>query len=244
MPSKPSDGAAASGFTAISAVTSPHGRPRKLDRETVTHTALAIVEEHGLGGLTMRRVADELGVGLATLYSTASSKETILDDMIEMVFGQLPPPDRTPGREVDSLLELWSAAHELLFANPSVAQLIALKPAGAPGLLTLIESTLALLRAAGVENGLLSKALTTIRSYTLGFTLLRVSRSDPAAVVAERRLAEASSHAADRFPEIVALTPDMARSMGSEQFVDGLSHLLRGFLPRSEHHTRRWTGHR
>lgn len=215
----------------MSAAAPGRGRPRKIDRATVSRAALAIVDQDGLAGLTMRRVAEQLGVGLATLYNTATSKEVILDDMIDMVFGQLPAPDQTPGREVRSLVELWKTAHELLFQNPSVAQLTALKPAGGPGMLALMESSLALLGATGMEYSLRGLALTTVRSYTLGFTLLRISRSDPAATLAEQRLAEATKMVNHRYPELIAMTPELQRSRTSDQFVAGLTHLVQGFLP-------------
>jgi AcrR family transcriptional regulator len=217
-------------FTAISAVKTPRARPAKVNRATIAETALAIVNQEGLGGLTMRRVADNLGVGLATVYNAVGSKNGILDDMIELVFAQLPAADHVPGRELASLVRLWSAAHELLFANPSIAQLTALKPAGGQGLLALIESTFTLIRALGVDERLMVAAFETTRSYTLGFTLLRISRSDPAAIDVEKRLAEASNREPDRFPEIVALTPEMASAMNSDNFKTGLEHLLQGFL--------------
>lgn len=218
-------------FAAISSVGAPRGRPRKLDRAGVTRSAMGIVERDGLGGLTMRRVADDLGVSLATLYKAAGSKEAILDDMIEAVFGRLPTCDHTPGREIASLLRLWAATHELLVANPAVAQLTALKPVGGDGMFALVESTLALLREAGVPEPLISTAFESIRCYTLGFTLLRISRGDPAAVAAERRLAEATSRCPERFPEIIARTSDLAGAITVQQFGVGLEYLIRGFLP-------------
>jgi AcrR family transcriptional regulator len=212
-------------------MTTSRGRPRKLDRAAVARSALEIVEQDGLGGLTMRRVADELGVGLATLYNAVGNKEAILDDMIETVFGQLPVCDSTPGRELDGLVQLWVATHELLVASPVVAQLTALKPVGGPGLFRLVESTLSLLRSADVEDSLITTAFETIRGYTLGFTLLRVSRSDPAAAALERQLADTSARTPDQYPEIIARTADLAGAITGQQFDLGLRHLLRGFLP-------------
>ena len=222
-------------LAAIPSMTASRGRPRKLDRATVTRSALEIVGHGGLGGLTMRRVADALGVGLATLYNAVGSKEAILDDMIEAVFGQLPKCDSTPGHEFDGLVALWVATHELLVASPAVAQLTALKPVGSPGLFRLVESTLSLLRGAGVEDGLITTAFETIRSYTLGATALRVSRSEPAAAVLERQLADASARQPDRYPEIIARTPDLAGAITKQQFELGLRHLVRGFLPIEGH---------
>lgn len=207
------------------------GRPRKLDRAAVTRAALAIVEEDGLAGLTMRRAADRLGVGLATLYNAVGSKEAILEDMIEAVFGGLPEPDHRPGRELDSVVELWVATHELLLDNPVVAQLIALRRFGGSGLFGLFEGTLALLRRAGVPDELITTALQTVRSYTLGFSLLRVSRSQPTAEEDRRRLIRESSEDPERYPEIVRRASEIAGALDAEHFETGLRRLIQGFLP-------------
>jgi AcrR family transcriptional regulator len=225
--------AAASVLTALSSVHGGRGRPRKLDRAAVTRAALRIVERDGLAGLTMRRAAEELGVGLATLYNASGGKEAILDDMIEAVFGQLPDCDTTPGAEIDNLAQLWMATHELLVANPVVAQLIALKRFGGEGLFSLVESTFTLLRGAGMADDLITTAFETVRGYTLGFSLLRISRGNPDAAEARDRLIRASSAAAERYPEINARADDMAEALTAEQFRRGLQHLLQGFLPAS-----------
>lgn len=232
MPRDADTGAApASSLTALTSVGARRGRPRKVDREDVTRVAMAIVEREGLGGLTMRRAADELGVSLATLYKVAGSKEAILDNMIESVFGQLPTCEHSPGREVEELHRLWVATHELLFANPTVAQLTALRPVGGDGMFVLVESTLALLRRAGVAEPMLATAFEALRCYTLGFTLLRVSRRDPAATAAERRLADATSRSPERFPEIIVRTADLAAAISPEQFALGVRQLIRSYLP-------------
>jgi TetR/AcrR family tetracycline transcriptional repressor len=219
-------------LAAIASLGGGRGRPRKLDRAAVTRAALMIVAEDGLAGLTMRRVADRLEVGLATLYNTVGSKEAILEDMIEAVFDQLPDRGHQPGREFEDLVELWVATHGLLVANPVVAQLIALRRFGGSGLFGLVEDTLALLRGTGVSDDLITTAFETIRGYALGFSLLRVSRSSPAAAEARSRLIRESSSTQGRYPEIVARAAEIAGAITAEQFDLGLRHLIQGFLPR------------
>jgi AcrR family transcriptional regulator len=218
-------------LAAIATLGGARGRPRKLDRAAVTRAALAIVEEEGLAGLTMRRAAERLGVGLATLYNAVGSKEAILEDMIEAVFSQLPECEHQPGHGYDSLVILWVSTHELLVAHPVVAQLIALRRFGGAGLFGLVENTLALLRGAGVPDHLITTAFETIRGYALGFSLLRVSRANPAVADARTRLIRQSASDPDRYPEIVIRATEIAGAITAEQFELGLRHLIRGFLP-------------
>jgi AcrR family transcriptional regulator len=228
---RPSDPPPSDPLAAIATVGGARGRPRKLDRAAVTRAALGIVEADGLAGLTMRRVAERLNVGLATLYNAVDGKEAILEQMIEAVFGQLPAHEHQPGRELEDLAELWVAAHELLVANPVVAQLIALRRFGGPGLFGLVEDTLALLGRSGVPDPLVTTAFETIRGYTLGFSLLRVSRAEPSVADSRYRLIRESAASPERYPEIVARSGEIAGAITPEQFALGLRHLIRGFLP-------------
>jgi AcrR family transcriptional regulator len=59
----------------------------------VCQEALRIVDEGGLRGLTMRRLADELGTGPASLYRYVSSREELLVEVADLVLGELDAPD-------------------------------------------------------------------------------------------------------------------------------------------------------
>lgn len=59
----------------------PGGVGRGLTREQIVAAAFAVLDEHGLDGLTMRRVAGRLGVQAAALYWHVSDKADLLDEM-------------------------------------------------------------------------------------------------------------------------------------------------------------------
>jgi AcrR family transcriptional regulator len=68
-------------------------RGRGLSIEQVCQEALRIVDEGGLRDLTMRRLADELGTGPASLYRYVSSREELLVEVADLVLGELDAPD-------------------------------------------------------------------------------------------------------------------------------------------------------
>lgn len=68
-------------------------RGRGLSIEQVCQAALTIVEEGGLRGLTMRRLADELGTGPASLYRHVASRDELLVEVADLVLGELEAPD-------------------------------------------------------------------------------------------------------------------------------------------------------
>jgi AcrR family transcriptional regulator len=68
------------------------GARRPLSREQVLHAAVALADERGAEGLTMRKLAKELGVEAMSLYNHVASKDDLLDGMIDIVFGEIEPP--------------------------------------------------------------------------------------------------------------------------------------------------------
>jgi AcrR family transcriptional regulator len=68
-------------------------RGRALSIEQIGRAALKIVDEDGLRELTMRRLADELGTGPASLYRHVSSRDDLLVEVADLVLGELDAPD-------------------------------------------------------------------------------------------------------------------------------------------------------
>ena len=60
----------------------PIGRPRQFTLEDILDAGLALIEEEGLGALTMNAVAARLGTGRATLYNYVESREELIDLML------------------------------------------------------------------------------------------------------------------------------------------------------------------
>ena len=63
-----------------------------LSRERVLRTAIAIADARGSSALTMRSLAEELGVKPMSLYHHVANKEEILDGIIDIVFGEIDLP--------------------------------------------------------------------------------------------------------------------------------------------------------
>ncbi|MFJ9696953.1 TetR/AcrR family transcriptional regulator C-terminal domain-containing protein [Kitasatospora sp. NPDC101183] len=70
-----------------------------LQRDEVVRTALRLLNEEGIEGLTTRRLARELGVQSPALYWHFKNKRELLDLMAEAMLAEALPPDREPGPE-------------------------------------------------------------------------------------------------------------------------------------------------
>ena len=68
----------------------------KLTRERILETAAALADAHGIEAVTMRRIADELGVEAMSLYHHLRGKDDLLDALADWAFAEitLPASDR------------------------------------------------------------------------------------------------------------------------------------------------------
>ena len=83
----------------------PVGAPAKtpLTREAIVEAALAVLDAEGLEGVSMRRVAQRLGTGPASLYQHVSNKDELLELVLDRVAGDIEIPE--PGVGPDA----WQA---------------------------------------------------------------------------------------------------------------------------------------
>src|SRR3954464_10399544 len=70
---------------------SPPQRAR-LSRERVLRAAVAVADAGGMGSLTIRSLADELGVKPMSVYHHVANKDEILDGIVDLVFAEIELP--------------------------------------------------------------------------------------------------------------------------------------------------------
>jgi TetR/AcrR family tetracycline transcriptional repressor len=128
--------------------------PREtLSREKVLTAALRLADEHGLAGLSMRKLADSLHVEAMSLYNHVRSKGDLLDGVAGLVFGSFPLPDTAlPWDERLRLLLL--GAHQVLTEHPVVVRALAAEQANPRSLdaLRFIDAVLGALFDAGLDE--------------------------------------------------------------------------------------------
>ncbi len=217
------------------------GRDAPLTRDEITATALRAAERGELDALTMRSLADELGVTAMALYSHVANKDEILDEIIDGVLSQeaMPPP-------VDAAdWKAWTltAAERLqgvLVRYPALLDRYSRRPVGVPAALRRMEASFEVLRRAGFDTDECVAAYATVHTYTLGFAALEIARQVSGRADARRGsgvLTEASPHywpayfaSLDRseFPNLNRLRPDLAAFTTQLQFHDGLLAVLEG----------------
>src|SRR5947209_18603646 len=77
------------------------GRRRAvLNRERVLRAAVTLADEAGIDAVSMRNLAQELGVVPMALYKHVANKDELIDGMVDVVVGEIDPP--VPGGDWES----------------------------------------------------------------------------------------------------------------------------------------------
>ncbi|WP_418960547.1 TetR/AcrR family transcriptional regulator [Streptomyces tritici] len=225
----------------------------RLSRERVVEAALRVVDHEGLDSLSMRRVADELGVEAMAIYRYTTSKDDLLDGLVEHLFieleemleGAVPPaPHPAPGPRGaaallwrETLLCIAQAMYRVALAHPNVVPLVATRPFTVPltrrppAVLRAHERLLALLGSAGLDEETTLKLYRAFISWVLGYIVIELrevvdnpDESDPAFRFGLHRLP------VKEFPRLRSLGPALAARGGEEQLSAGLDAILSRYL--------------
>ena len=142
--------------------------PVPLTRERVLDGALALADRTGIAALTIRRLADELGVKAMTIYHYVPSKDAIVAGMVERVFAAIDlPPDELPWTQAVRLRCL--SARRVLNRHPWAAPLMESRSSPGPVSLRHHEAVLGCLRRGGLSWQLTAHAYAILDSYIFGF---------------------------------------------------------------------------
>jgi AcrR family transcriptional regulator len=145
--------------------------PRRvpLSRGRVLRAAVAIADDAGIESLSMRKLAEELGVVPMALYKHVTNKEGLLDGMIDVVVGEIDPPLRGTDWKSGVRQRILSARRALL-RHPWASGVIESRTNPTPVLLEYMESIIGMFRAGGFSINLTHHVMHTIGSRVLGFT--------------------------------------------------------------------------
>lgn len=207
---------------------------RQLDRPRVVAAALALLDEVGMDGLTMRSLADSLGVTAASLYRHVRHKDELLVLLADEISGEVPliATDK-PWQE--ALLEGARGVRRVLLAHRDAARLLASTPPAGPQRLAQIEAILGVLVQAGFKDRDAAWAAYHFNNLVMEFVADEVQLAGAAEAAGRTRselLAEARqqlrSLPADQFPTLTRLADYIAEDDADAQFEFGLRLALAG----------------
>jgi TetR/AcrR family transcriptional regulator, tetracycline repressor protein len=208
-------------------------RPRGfLSRELIIKEALALLEEHGAVALSMRRLADRLGVAPNALYAHVRGKADLIDGLIDQVYAGLTLELDRSGDWAQQLTTLSQDVRAHLLAHPAVVPYALQRPGLGPHGLRLGEAIYNVLRPAGFSDQAVVGTVYALLTYILGFVALEVPRAgtDPQTSdeFVRRMWAFFAALPPGEFPHTVELAAQLARISTDDQFQFGIRTFLAG----------------
>ncbi|GHG02852.1 TetR family transcriptional regulator [Deinococcus piscis] len=228
-----------------------HTRPGRngLTIRAIVEKATELADAEGLAALSMRRVAEVLGVGTMTLYSYVPGKDDLTDLMADRLMGTLysdPDEPKRCGHWRDALLLIAERNWQLHLKHPWLAELVRPRPRLGPNLVQKYDTELRPLDGIGLSDIEMDALLTNIMTQVEGAARLhhRLEREkqDSAQTDEEWWLTQAPVLDrlldAQRFPVAArvgqsfgdetkaAAAPEMTLKFGLELLLDGVEKKL------------------
>jgi AcrR family transcriptional regulator len=203
----------------------------RLNRARVLEAAVAQADQGGVDGLSMRRLAEHLGVVPMALYKHVADKHDLMDGMVDLVFAEVEVPTDVGWRA--AMRVRATSMRDALRRHPWA---VGRMEGGTPGPANLRHhnAVLACLRAgAGFPFRTAVHAYSLMDSYIYGFALQDRSMSGDIAAEANRRrqvVAKREPAPADTYPYLIEVAEQFARHGYdyTQEFEFGLDVILDG----------------
>jgi AcrR family transcriptional regulator len=220
---------------------------RRLGADRIIRSAVELADAHGLGAVSMRRVADDLGVGTMSLYTYVPGKAELLDAMLDLVVAETARPERVDGGWRARLALIARENLALLRRHPWILEVDAGRPSLGPNMLAKYDYELRAVEGIGLSDLEMDAVVTLVLSHAAGAAR---ATADGAGAQAETGVTPRVGWNAtepvlrrfsdpERFPRAVRVAvavarahegahdPDHAFAFGLERLLDGIDVLLR-----------------
>jgi AcrR family transcriptional regulator len=202
-----------------------------LSRDLVLRAAAAFADENGIKTLSMRKLAQAVGVEAMSLYNHVASKEDLLDGMIDLVFSETELPSAAGGWK-SAMRQRAISVRAVLARHRWAIGLMESRTSPGPATLRHHDAVLGCLRDAGFSLELAAHAYSALDSYIYGFALqerdLPFNTPPESAALAHVMLARFN---ADQYPHLAEFTLEHVLQPGYDygnEYEFGLDLILDG----------------
>ncbi|MDI1461631.1 TetR/AcrR family transcriptional regulator [Catellatospora sp. KI3] len=232
--------------------TAPGPRPG-LTVDAIVAAGIALADESGLGGLSMRAVGGRLGTSAMALYTYVPSKRELLDLMYDQAHADLPTGYPAAGPRAAVLAwaaDLW----DRYLRHPWLLQVSYARPVLGPHEQAVLETLLGILDAMGLPAAVRRTAVSALLHLVRGMAQTAAESRAAAGATGDAdeqwwharaaQLAQVAPDFAQRFPHSTALAQAPAGDGGYDPvaaaraaLTGGLDLLLDGLDARNDHGT-------
>jgi AcrR family transcriptional regulator len=208
--------------------TTTDGRRTPLTRDRVLAAAVALADQHGLAELTIRSLAEVLGVKPMSLYHHVANKEAILDGIVDAVFAEIELPG-TGEPWQDAMRRRAVSARDALVRHPWALALMESRTMPGPATLRHHDAVLGVLFAAGFPVELVGHAVALLDAYVYGFALQQTTLPFDEATAPELAAGIMERMAEGEYPHLVRFATERVMQPGYDfaaEFPHGLELVL------------------
>jgi AcrR family transcriptional regulator len=202
-----------------------------LTKDRVLRAALALADRGGIAALSMRKLAEELGVEAMSLYHHVASKDAILDGVVDAVFDEIALPSAGSGWK-KAKRERAISVRDALSRHPWALALLESRANAGAATLRHHDAILGALRTAGFSVSLAAHAYSALDSYIYGFALQQQSLPFKTAEELEKVAATILRRfSPNEYPHLTELTVEHVMKPGysyAKEFEFGLDLILDG----------------
>lgn len=206
-----------------------------LDRARIVGIMLELLQAEGLDGISMRKIADSLGVKASSLYYHVKDKEQLLHLLAEEISTKIDFPDTALDWKIQ--LRLWSMSFRLsLLQYPDAVHIMNATHAASPNRLAHIEFLFRVLVEAGFKDVHVPWLASMLKNFIYGFVdeecrlRDRAKHSQESREESVTRYKEIEALPMERYPHFIRLAAYTTSVNWEEEFSFGLDVLLAGFV--------------
>jgi AcrR family transcriptional regulator len=212
----------------------------RLSRERILAAAIELADESGLEAVTMRRLAQRLGVEAMSLYHHVEHKDDLLDGLVDLVYAEIEVPLDLPDWQ-EAVRRQAHSARAALGRHRWAVALMASRLRPGPANLRHHNAVLGVLRRAGFPVDLAVHAFSLLDSFVYGFVLqeqaLPFETPEELDRLGKQLLPSLPANTYPYMAETVAALTGAGYAFGDE-FAGGLDLILEGLERRREDATR------
>ena len=206
-------------------------RRNRLSRARVLHAAIAQADAGGLDDLSMRKLADVLGVAPMALYRHVANRDDLVDGMIDVVFAEIDVPGTGPDWRT-AMHQRAVSVRDAMGRHRWAIGLMESRRNPGPASLRHHDAVIGSLRSAGFDIVMAAHAYSLLDSYVYGFALTKMNLPfQSTAEVADVAQTMLEPFPMDAYPNLVEFITEHAMKPGydfANEFEWGLDVILDG----------------
>lgn len=203
----------------------------KLTQMGIAQAALAAIDADGIEGLSMRKLAQNLGSSPMAVYTYFPDKDALLDGVAQLLLAEVDtPPEEIHWR--DAMRFIMRSVRHVAMRHPNASRLINRFPPHTPDALAFVEAGFRSFRRAGFDELSTARCYRALAAYSLGTLDIELGgyfSPETRTITSETRDSMDTPTAAKLLPLVTEITPTLLAQDDAAEFEYGLELLLDGF---------------